>query len=157
MNNLLQDYMYDEMIKLFFDPGNISRTSIIIALGNLFLEQGGKNREIEYFLRSLMIGNDNKLELALANAENPAEKKRLSGEILENCYAFLEPCRESLDGGTVCVLNWFKDHPPYPGFIKAVKDKIRFSGMEKVVASSRNQPSAIRALLRSEEKAYAST
>ncbi|MDD4271998.1 MAG: hypothetical protein PHF50_04315 [Patescibacteria group bacterium] len=156
MSNLQKEHTPEELMELYIHPGNIPRLSIIIDLGNFLLDCGGRDKESENFLCSVLTDKDGLLALALDEASDQAERQRLFKEFMESCYAFLSACRESLDEDTIQILNRFQSNPPYPGFMQAVKDKIRFSKMEKSLALTRRQWKAAKAILHSREEGYPS-
>ena len=153
--NLWQEHSPKELMDLYYCPGNIPRLSIIVALGNLLLDSGGRHNEIESFLCSALTDKDGILALAWADIPTPKERHRLFKEFMESCYAFLSVCQENLDDDTIYVLNRLKGDPPYPGFMQAVKNKVHFSKMEKAVVLVREQSPAVQNLFRSEEDVYA--
>lgn len=137
MNSGLNSMSYDELVDLFWSDNTcgFSRLSIVVAIGNLFWEHGGKDPQTEFFLRTFLLDTTGEGPLAKVLAgTSDREKSWLYQETLEGVFAFLEACRDNLSPETVAILDRYKANPPYPEFDRGVKNKIRHSGLGKRLA-----------------------
>lgn len=115
------------VITVFFCNYAFSKSSVIIRIGNVLIDEKGKNGCAESILLSFLIADSKNSSTLLFKAVSDLKGNRredLINEIREDCYAFLSVYPEEMHEETDLVLRAIDESPPHQNFSQNVKNKI---------------------------------
>lgn len=138
-----------DVIEAFWGNFGFNKCSLVVQAGKLLMENGGKQRTAEFFLRGFLVEYLNArqpfdshsdiqtcLEMAAADLEDEKDRARRVNEIQENCFAFLSVYRSRVQMETRWVLEGIEANPPHVDFLRSVEEKIVASKIERVEAAA---------------------